>query len=306
MRHYIFFISFFYLVCQTNGFAQGPLSNTPLFKKEVMLMHVKTLSSDTFEGRRTGTKGGVKAGRYIVNEFHKLDIQPFGKTYEQPFMFYNNGNTYKGVNVLGLIKGTSKPDKYIVISAHYDHEGIRQGKIYNGADDNASGVAALFSFVEFFKSNPPKYSVIVAAFDGEELGLQGSKYFVNNAGIPLRKIILNINLDMIGRSDKNELYVVGSHTHVNFKSLFSNYKPYSAKLTLLTGHDGYDGKDNWIYSSDHGSFHKKGIPFLYFGVEDHEDYHEPTDDFERLHPEFYTHAVEQIISIFRKIDIMSF
>src|SRR5690606_18370697 len=101
------------------------------------------------------------------------------------------------LNVLGWIKGTENPDSFIVISAHYDHEGVKKGIIYNGADDNASGVSALFSFAEYFKSNPPKHSVILAAFDAEELGLRGSKYFVENPIVPLEKIRLNINLDMV-------------------------------------------------------------------------------------------------------------
>ncbi len=226
---------------------------------------------------------------------------PFKENYEQSFSFKTEGKTYKGTNILGLIKGTELSHKYIVISAHYDHEGIKKGKIYNGADDNASGVSALFAFAEYFKANPPKHSVILSAFDAEELGLKGSKYFVKNSTIPHHKIVANLNMDMISRSDENELFVVGTRYNKNLKYLVSNIK-HSSKVKLSMGHDGEDGRDNWTYSSDHVSFHKKGIPFLYFGVEDHEDYHEPTDDYENIHPEFYKEAVKVIISVFEKMD----
>ncbi|WP_242156182.1 M28 family peptidase [Aestuariivivens sediminis] len=303
----VLILSFISLVGNTTGYAQEAVFNTKLFNKEEMLIHVKNLSSDAFEGRRTGTKGASKARNYIMHTLKGLKIKPLGKTYEQSFLFSKNQIEYQGVNVLGLIKGTSKSNKYIVVSAHYDHEGIRNGLIYNGADDNASGVSALFSFAEFFNTYQPRHSVILAAFDGEELGLKGSKYFTNNTIVPVKNIVLNINMDMIGRSDKEELYVVGSNTHINFKSLFFKKEPSCCtKLNLVMGHDGHDGKDNWLYSSDHASFYEKGIPFLYFGVEDHEDYHEPTDDFEKIQPEFYGKAVSQIIAIFKKLDLMSF
>ena len=273
--------------------------------KVSLLKHLKTLSSDNFEGRRTGTKGGIKAKKYIINQFYTLSVLPFKENYEQSFTFESRGKTYKGVNVLGLIKGTELPHKYIVISAHYDHEGVKKGKIYNGADDNASGISALFTFAEYFKNNPPKYSVVLAAFDAEELGLKGSKYFVQSSAIPHHKIVANLNMDMISRSDKNELFAVGTRYNKNLKHLVSNFK-HSNKITLSMGHAGEDGLDNWTYSSDHASFHKKGIPVLYFGVEDHKDYHEPTDDFENIHPEFYKEAVKTIISVFKKIDNSNF
>ena len=284
---------------------QNVLIHEVKVNKVSLLKHLKTLSSDNFEGRRTGTKGGIKAKKYIINQFYTLSVLPFKENYEQSFTFESRGKTYKGVNVLGLIKGTELPHKYIVISAHYDHEGVKKGKIYNGADDNASGISALFTFAEYFKNNPPKYSVVLAAFDAEELGLKGSKYFVQSSAIPHHKIVANLNMDMISRSDKNELFAVGTRYNKNLKHLVSNFK-HSNKITLSMGHAGEDGLDNWTYSSDHASFHKKGIPVLYFGVEDHKDYHEPTDDFENIHPEFYKEAVKTIISVFKKIDNSNF
>ncbi|GAA4889568.1 M20/M25/M40 family metallo-hydrolase [Flaviramulus aquimarinus] len=272
-----------------------------MYDEAPLLRHIKTLSSDAFEGRRTDTKGALKARKYIINQFHSLKVLPFGNMYEQPFSFINRRKQYHATNILGLIKGAEFSKKYIVISAHYDHEGIKQGEIYNGADDNASGISALFAFAEYFKKNPPKHSVILAAFDGEELGLQGSKHFVNSAVISIKNIVANLNMDMISRSTKNELFAVGTPHNKRLKYIIKHFEC-SNKIKLKIGHDGYDGLDNWTYSSDHANFHKKGIPFLYFGVEDHKDYHEPTDDYENIDPEFYVEAVKTIISVFQKID----
>lgn len=297
---FIFSFSFFYISGQTIT-----VNKSYFFNETELLGHLKILSSDLYEGRRTGTLGAERARKYIINEFHKLGVIRIKETYQQPFTFAYQGKDYAASNIIGLIKGDELPNKYIVISAHYDHEGIKSGKIYNGADDNASGLSALFAFAEYFKKYPPKHSIILAAFDGEELGLQGSEYFVKNPIVNLKNIKLNVNLDMISRSDKNELFVVGTSYNKSLKYIISNMKQ-SSDLKILMGHDGYDGLENWTYSSDHANFYKKNIPFLYFGVEDHKDYHEPTDDFENIQPKFYVEAVNSIISVFDKIDKSGF
>lgn len=301
MKRFLLLIVFFLTFQGEEIFAQTESKECSTFDEKTLLKHVKSLSSDAFEGRRTGTNGAAKTRKYIINQFHTLKVKPLGKSFKQPFSFINKRKLFNAVNIMGFIKGSEFSKKYIVISAHYDHEGIKHGKIYNGADDNASGVSALFAFAEYFKKHPPKHSVILAAFDGEELGLQGSKYYVNNSIINSKDILINLNMDMISRSHKKELYVVGTSENNQLKKLITDSN-HSCKIKLVRGHDGYDGLDNWTYSSDHANFHKKGIPFLYFGVEDHKDYHEPTDDYENIHPEFYAEAVNTIISVFKKID----
>jgi len=273
------------------------------FSKDSLLNHVKVLSSDFYEGRRTDTEGAAEARTYIATKFKSLNVPPLKENYEQPFHFFSRGKTYNGVNMLGLIKGSMYLDKYIVISAHYDHEGIKRGIVFNGADDDASGISALFAFAEYFKSNPPKHSIIFAAFDAEELGLKGAKHFVKNPIIEKEKIALNINMDMISRNDQNELYVVGSNLYEHLKPAIAKVK-LPNDFSLLSGHDGLDRKQNWVNSGDHAPFNENGIPFLYFGVEDHKDYHRPTDDFENIHPNFYTKSVYTIISIFQELDTM--
>ncbi|MBO3096944.1 M28 family peptidase [Gelidibacter pelagius] len=275
------------------------------FNTDSLIYQLKTLSSDAFQGRRTGTAGAEKAKKYIIKKYESLNVIPFTKDYQQSFSFVSRGKSYSGINILGYVKGSKHPEDYIVISAHYDHEGIKNNQIYNGADDNASGVAALFAFAEYFETHPPEHSVILAAFDAEELGLSGSRHFIDHSIVPLENIKLNINMDMISRNDKNELYVVGTAFNNTLKRAISNFKN-PEELTLLMGHDGNDGLANWTMSSDHAPFHQKNIPFLYFGVEDHKDYHKPTDVFENVHQEFYKSAVKTIISIFSTLDTMRF
>lgn len=281
------------------SFAQN---KSEIVTKNTLLEHLKTLSSDEFEGRATGTKGNEKARNYIIEQFKNQNIPSFGKSYEHKFTFTEGDKTHKAVNVLAKIKGTESPDKYIVVSAHYDHLGIsKNNEIYNGADDDASGVAALFSFAESLKNNPPKHSVILAAFDAEEKGLRGSKYFIEK--MKGATIVVNLNMDMISRSSKNELYVVGTRYNKNLEAIINKFKnPTNSKL--LIGHDGTDGKQDWTFSSDHGPFHKANIPFLYFGNEDHAGYHKPTDIFEKITPKFYENSVKITLAVFQLIDMV--
>ena len=272
------------------------------FDEDKLLERLEILSSDKFEGRRTGEPGNDSARAYIIQQFKNLNVGGFNGTYEQPFTFTFRNKSYNAVNVLAEIKGTESPDKYIVISAHYDHLGIRKGIIYNGADDDASGVSALISFAEYLVKNPPKHSVIFAAFDAEEIGLNGAKYFVDH--IDKTKILINLNMDMISRSANNELYVVGARYNKSLKRVITKFEN-PTSTTLLEGHDGTDGKQDWTMSSDHGPFHKAKIPFLYFGNEDHAAYHKPTDKFKDITPQFYKNAVQIIIAVFINLDASS-
>jgi len=275
--------------------------NQTRFNSEALLKHIEVLSSDAFEGRRTGSAGSIKAKDYITTKYKSLNVLPLIENYEQAFTFKSRNKSYNGINILGYIKGTTNPDKYIVLSAHYDHEGIKKGKIYNGADDDASGISGLLAFAEYFKKNPPNHSVILAAFDAEELGLRGAKHFVETPIIGQENILLNINMDMISRNDNNELYVVGANLYKHLQPVISKIK-LPENFSLLQGHDGLDGKQNWVNSSDHAPFHKKGIPFLYFGEEDHKDYHRPTDDYENIQPNFFIKSIHTIISAFEALD----
>ncbi len=269
-----------------------------------LLKDMEILSADDMEGRSADRPSMQKARDMVEKRFRESGIKPIGQGYRQEFEIKLRGSdpTVKGVNFVGQIKGKKSPDKYIIVTAHYDHDGIRSGNIYNGADDNASGTAALFAIAEYFSKKQPDHTLIFAAFDAEEKGLVGSRYFVSNLPVTKESILLNINMDMISRSDKGELYVVGVYHYPHLKTAIETAQK-KAGVKLLMGHDRPEqGRDDWTFQSDPGAFHREKIPFIYFGVEDHKDYHKPTDDFVNIHPEFYVRAVETILDVLREID----
>lgn len=272
--------------------------------KEILAADLKYLSSDELKGRETGTPESKVAREFVAKRFKESGVIAFDKGYFQPFSFEGRAKEkIDGANVVGFIKGSGKSDKYIVISAHYDHLGVRNGTIYNGADDNASGTAALFVIADYFSKKKPKHSLIFVAFDAEEKGSPGAKEFLKNPPVEVSKIVLNVNLDMVARGDKNELYISGTYHYPSLKPLVEPLVK-GAPLKLLFGHDTPEPRsDDWTTQSDHRVFHQAKIPFVYFGVEDHPDYHRPTDDFEKVNMEFYANAVETIIKAVNALDV---
>lgn len=269
---------------------------------EQLLKDVEVLSSDTYEGRKTGTKGGEMARTYLTGRLKEIGLKPYpGQTsYEQAFEIKgrNGGASIQGKNLIAYIPG--KTDNVIVISAHYDHVGVIKNEVYNGADDNASGVAGLLQFAKYFSKNKPNNTLIFAIFDGEEMGLQGAKAFVANPPLALEKIKLNINMDMISHNDKQELYASGTFKYPELKPFLVSSNP---NLKLLLGHDDpKQGHDDWTNQSDQGAFNAKNIPFIYFGVEDHKDYHKATDEFQNINKKFFIDAANTIQEVIINID----
>lgn len=265
-----------------------------------LLSHIAFLSSDKLEGRKTGEAGNLVARNYIVNEFLSQGLE----VTLQPFSFERKGTAYDAFNIITIIKGTENPDDYIAITAHYDHVGIGKAiendSIYNGADDNASGTAALMVMTNYFKENPPKNSLLFIALDAEEMGLQGAKHFVENKGN--KNIILNINMDMISRSESNEIYICGTRFTPALAKYFKTIPEGAFAIKFSLGHDGLDGKDNWSTQSDHFYFYRNNIPFLYFGVEDHPGYHKPSDEFSKINSTFYYQTVQFITNTIAELD----
>jgi len=261
-----------------------------------LLLDLSVLAHDSMEGRRTGTPGAERARRYLLGAFSEVGLASLSGTHSQIFTFSAGGGESVGTNILGVVRGRAYPDRYLVVTAHYDHLGIRGGQIYNGADDNASGTAALLALGRYFSANPTRHSLLFVAFDAEEVGLRGADAFVSAPIVPLSSIVMNVNLDMVSRSDKGELYAVGTHHYPSLRPLVEETARRS-QVTLLTGHDtpGLPPGDDWTFASDHGPFHRERVPFIYFGVEDHADYHTPSDTFEAITPEFYLGAVETIL-----------
>ncbi|MES2455725.1 MAG: M28 family peptidase [Bacteroidota bacterium] len=264
-----------------------------------LLKDVEVLSSDAYQGRKTETKGAEMARSYLSQRFKALGLKSFASSYEQPFSFRSNTATkVTGTNMIGYIPG--KTDQVIVISAHYDHLGMAGKEIYSGADDNASGVAGLLYIAEFYSKNQPNNTIIFAAFDAEEMGLRGAKAFLSAPPVSMGKIKLNINMDMISHNDKGELYACGTFKHPELKRFIITAVD---GIKVLTGHD--DPKlahDDWTNQSDQGPFNAKGIPFLYFGVEDHRDYHQISDKYANINPVFFTKAARAILDITINID----
>ncbi|MGV3539887.1 MAG: M20/M25/M40 family metallo-hydrolase [Rufibacter sp.] len=266
------------------------------------LKDVEILAADSMEGRLPNTPGHARAQKYLLQRFQEVGLQPVGTQFQHSFTFTprNASAPVTGVNLVGQIPGTS--DKTIVITAHYDHVGTRNGQVFNGADDDASGIGAILAVAEHFKKAKPKHTLVFVAFDAEEQGLAGSKAFVANLPFPAQRILLNVNLDMVSISDKNELYAAGTYHYPWIKPLVEQVTlPEGFKLSF--GHDRPEqGPDDWTFQSDHGSFHRAQIPFLYFGVEDHAHYHQESDEFKNIHQPFYLKAVEAILKTVQILD----
>ena len=267
--------------------------------KEELISSLQLLSSQEMGGRYPGTVGHKRAREYIMAQYRQFGLQPVTDSFDQKFQFQSGRERLTGHNLIGRIKGES--DRIIVISAHYDHLGKRNGKIYFGADDNASGVAALLYIAQYFKLHQPKHTLVFAAFDAEESGLQGARYFVSS--LKPESVALNINMDMISRNDKNEIYVSGATHYPQLKPVLNRVNEQNNGVALKQGHDKRNtGPEDWTYQSDHGEFHKAGIPFVYFGVEDHKDYHRHTDMFDKIDTSFYYSVVKLILDFTIEID----
>jgi Zn-dependent M28 family amino/carboxypeptidase len=266
-----------------------------------LMATVRVLAADSMEGRKAGSPGGARAAAYLVRRLTALRLPPLGSGYRQPVALPRNGGT--GANLVGVIRGTRFPGRHIVLSAHYDHVGVRSGQIYNGADDNASGTAAVLALAESLLKSPLEHSVIIALLDAEEIGSPGAKAFLDAGPVSRDSMVLNVNLDMVGHSETGELWAAGSAHTPALRPVLDSVAAV-APITLRRGHDraGIAGEEDWTGSSDHRVFHQAGIPFVYFGVVDHQDYHKPSDDPATLTPAFFGNAVGTILEAVRRLD----
>lgn len=282
-----------------------------------LLADVRALADPAMQGRAVNTPGGAKARAYVLQRFREVGLEPLGARFEQPFTFtpgrgirfwrakfWEEREPVPGVNLVGQIRGTVDPDSVIVVSAHYDHLGLRRGKLFPGADDNASGVAAMLAVARHFRTNPPRRTLVFAAFDAEEGGMWGATAFVDNPPVPLQSVLLNVNFDMVSRNEDGEIFASGLHPNPQLRPVLDTVRASSA-ATILYGHDkpGFHRvDDDWTMQSDHGAFHRRDIPFLYFGVADHGGYHNPTDTFENIDPEFFVSVTDALIDAVGALD----
>lgn len=280
------------------------LTEAQRINQEQLISDIKYLSSDELEGRKPMSEGNVKAQVFIKERFEKLGLSSQYDDFTQTFSFTNrrDGKTYdKASNIVGFVPG-SESDKIIVVMGHYDHIGRNGDDIFNGADDNASGTVAMMALAEYFSNNRPKHSMMFVALDAEEMGMQGARALVADFPFPIDQVKLNINMDMVSRNDQNELYAVGTH-HYPFLKPSLEKASVGSSPKLMFGHDvPGSGRNDWTNASDHAQFHQKKVPFIYFGVEDHDDYHTPRDTFENIQPGFFKGAVELILDCLITLD----
>ena len=277
---------------------------TPAVDVAQLLKDLETLSADDMEGRLPGTPGAAKARAYILRRYKEAGIQPIGDSYERPFAFHGRGDAgdRSGVNLVGVVRGAREPGRFLVVTAHFDHLGVRNGQIFNGADDNASGVAALLAVASRISASKPAHSVVFAALDAEETGLNGARAFLADPPVPREGIVMNINLDMVARDAKNILFASGTFHYPFLKAYLKNIA--QPPVVLRLGHDAPNvkGEDDWTRDSDHYPFHQAGIPFIYFGVEDEAQHHKATDDAETVTKEFFVGAANTILAAVRAFD----
>jgi hypothetical protein len=283
-----------------------------------VLGDVKTLASPAMQGRAVGKPGGRRAREYLLARFRELGLEPaFGKSYEQPFRFtpfrgvmfwrksfWQKKDPIDGVNLAGIVRGSADPTHFLVVSAHYDHLGIRDGKLYPGADDNASGTATMLAAARWFAAHPPRHSILFVAFDGEERGLKGAQAFIAKPPVPLAQLLVDVNFDMVSRNVDKEIFVTGLHANPQLAPMVDAVRVH-AQPTIIYGHDfprPFWNMEDWTDQSDQGAFAGQGIPFLYLGVADHPDYHKPTDTFEHIDPPFFLTVVESVIDLVSSLD----
>ncbi|WP_286756493.1 M28 family peptidase [Roseivirga sp. UBA838] len=274
---------------------------------------VEYLASDDLEGRAIGTDGEVLAARYIADKFKEIGLKPKGTDkYFQVFrvnkptnpheqaVIGTNGEGIAGRNVVGFIDN-GKPFT-IVLGAHYDHLGYgSEGSLYrgepaihNGADDNASGTAALIQLARILKEKKSDYNYLFIAFSGEENGLWGSNYFSKNATVAVDSLNFMINMDMVGRLNKEKsLAINGVGTSPVWKDVLNeiNYD----SLKLVTSESG-------VGPSDHTSFYLQDIPVLHFFTGQHEDYHKPSDDADKINYEGMVKVIRFIERLMGELD----
>ncbi|MCW3463568.1 M28 family peptidase [Chitinophaga nivalis] len=245
---------------------------------------VNYLASDKLKGRGTAEKGGIKASNYVARQFKKLGLKPVhGNSYFQEFIF--DKQAHKDIpsrNVIGLLDNGAA--RTIIIGAHYDHLGTAVlfdgkypiGQIHNGADDNASGVAGLLELARHYVYNHTKesFNFLFIAFGGEELGLQGSKYYTAHPLMPLDSAHFMLNMDMIGRyNPERGLGIGGFGSAAEWPAVFKDVQQPGIRFFTDAAGKG---------ASDHHNFYMHNVPVLFFHTGGHDDYHKPTDDAPKL------------------------
>ena len=290
-------------------FAQSPIERAlNTINRSSAEATINFLASDELQGREAGFHGSRVTSEYIVSLLQWMGVSPLADSYFQPFDAYHKERQKKGRlevhpdsiaklkqevhqkltmrNVLGMIPGKNTKE-YVIVGAHFDHLGIDPvldgDQIYNGADDNASGVSAVLQIARAFLASgqQPERNVIFAFWDGEEKGLLGSKYFVQTCPF-LSQIKGYLNFDMIGRNNKPQQPKQVVYFYTAAHPVFGDWLKEDIRKYGLQLEPDYRAWENPIGGSDNGSFAKVGIPIIWYHTDGHPDYHQPSDHADRL------------------------
>ena len=275
--------------------------NSMLIDSNMVRKHLYTLASDDMQGRKSGTTGIEKAAVYIESEFKKIGLSTFGdlENYRQTFTFKNRSTkeTITSSNIIGVLEGKSKKEEYVIISAHYDHLGMKKSGggdlIYNGANDDASGVTGVLALAAYFKEVGHERTLVFAAFTAEEMGLIGSTHF--GKGIDATKFVAGINLEMIGKTPSfgaNTAWLTGFER--------SDFGTIIQRNLEGTGYqlfpDPYK-KFNLFFRSDNASLARLGVPSHTFSttpIDIDPDYHKVSDESETLDMTVITQTIQAV------------
>lgn len=279
----------------------------PLYIQEIkpteLRKHLFIFASDEFEGRGTGEEGQKKAAQYIRDFYIKHKVASPASPHIDNYYQHIPGGTFPRIkndteNVLGFIEGSEKPEEILVVSAHYDHLGIHNGEIYNGADDDGSGSVALLEIARAFKQAEkdgfrPKRSILFIHFTGEELGLLGSKFYTDKQPIfSHENTIANLNVDMIGRVDDkhednpNYVYLIGSdRLSMDLHNISEEANQKHIQMELNYHYNSPNDPNQFYFRSDHYNFAKNNIPVIFYFNGVHEDYHQPGDTPDKINYE---------------------
>jgi Zn-dependent M28 family amino/carboxypeptidase len=273
-----------------------------ILDSSAIVTDLKFLASDSCAGRAPGTKGHELALQRIISRIRSSGVDSFDNSLVNAFSKYFHNTPVIASNVIGYVKGNAEPDSFIVISAHYDHLGKIGDSIYYGASDNASGVACVLAMASYFNKHPQRCSLVFALFDMEEEGEKGAFRFTEQlpSHMSLKKIKLNVNVDMIVRNDDHELFACGVYHYPFLKYLVDETQTLT-NTKLLMGHDHGKGREDWTNLSDHYPFHRNHIPFIYLGTEDHVDYHRPSDTWNKIDLSDYIENCNLIATMVTKI-----
>lgn len=318
-KTYLKYLIFYIVIWSKDGYSQAQIFAKTIHDCQLK-KHLTFLASDSLKGRDTGSQGQKIAAQYVAKHFESNGLSPIIKNtdgtnsyfqtyYLQRLKVFGGGYRFQAINpktkgkvdsvstenVLGFIEGTDKKEEVIVITSHLDHIGVNtDGQINNGADDDGSGTVAILELAQAFArakkaGNGPRRSLLFMTVTGEEKGLLGSKYFVENPIFPLKNIVCNLNIDMIGRTDTEHegkpdyIYLIGSDK-LSSKLHEISEKANADHTMLALDYTFNDPEDpNRFYTrSDHYNFAEKKIPVVFYFRGVHADYHQPGDDIEKI------------------------